>query len=259
MSDDLALATIPQNTIALYDNPASQMAAIEQLGGFIASSGLCGCEKKEQGILIAFTCLAERITPIQFARKYDIVSGKLSQKSASMLAEFRTKYGGDYEWLEMGDDGKSAKLKLIYKRRETDILYTIEDAQRAGLVNGKNPNWKTRPGEMLRSRVITKGLRMVCPEIAAGVYSPDEIADIDATPKLVQSVEVVDIAKLEALLIDRENQANVFFLERGWIAIGQTFRDLPAGRANAIIANPAPLLAKLDTPPVDDALFEEVK
>ena len=55
------------------------------------------------------------------------------------------------------------------------FVYTIEMAQAQGLTN--NRNWRQMPLQMLRSRVLTMGLRAVFPDAVSGIYSADEIAD----------------------------------------------------------------------------------
>lgn len=55
------------------------------------------------------------------------------------------------------------------------FVYTIEMAQAQGLTN--NRNWRTMPLQMLRSRVLTMGLRATYPDAVSGIYSADEIAD----------------------------------------------------------------------------------
>ena len=55
------------------------------------------------------------------------------------------------------------------------FVYTFEMAQAQGLTN--NRNWRTMPLQMLRSRVLTMGLRATYPDAVSGIYSADEIAD----------------------------------------------------------------------------------
>lgn len=241
--------SIPQTqALAVYDDLAGQFATIQALGAAIAKSGLIDCKTTEQGTLIAFTCIAERITPLQFMRKYDIIFGRLSQKAASMLADFRSKYGGEFKWIATGDDGKTATLELNYQGTTTTVSYSIEDANRAKLTTS-NDNWTKRPGEMLRARATTRGLRMACPEIAAGIYSPEELEDIRATRSqgaATSVVELDDIGELERIFESRESAANEYFASRSWITTEQTFRDLPADRVAKFLANPGPVIAKLD-------------
>jgi hypothetical protein len=179
----------------VFANLESQMGAINVLGEAITRSGFAGCEKIEQGVIIAFTCLAERITPIEFSRTYDIIQGRPTKKAAVMLAEFRSQYGGDFEWVDDGEDGKKATIQLTYKGKEKNpVSFTIEEANKKGLAS--KPNWKMHLPEMLRARCITKALRMHVPEIAAGLYDPYEIDANVAVQRLMSSdVEVVEYRK----------------------------------------------------------------
>lgn len=170
--DTLTLS--PESNGDLFANLAPQMEAIEKFGEHIAKSGMCGCDKVEQGTIIAFTCLAEKITPMQFSRTYDLILGKPTKKAATMLAELRQR-GGDFEWVDTGDDGKKATLKIFYNGRElAPVTFKVEDAKH--LLD--KDNWKQNLGEMLRARVTTKALRMHVPEIAAGIYDPLEVPDL---------------------------------------------------------------------------------
>lgn len=169
----------PQEPGAVFNDLNTQMNAIEAFGNIIAKSGFNGCSKVEQGVIIAFTCMAEKITPLDFAQKYDIIQGRPTKKAAVMLAEFRQVYGGDFDWTNDGEDGKKATIVLHYRgKKKSPVSFTIEQASKLGLTN--KDNWKKQPGAMLRARCATKALRMYVPEIAAGIYDPDEIPHEEA-------------------------------------------------------------------------------
>jgi hypothetical protein len=59
------------------------------------------------------------------------------------------------------------------------LTYTIEQADRAGLLEvkeGKKPgNWHKRPDEMLRKTCGVMLARLVYPEVATGMYCPEEM------------------------------------------------------------------------------------
>lgn len=169
------LDTMPANEPgAVFNDLNTQMNAIEAFGNIIAKSGFNGCTKVEQGVIIAFTCMAEKITPLDFAQKYDIIQGRPTKKAAVMLAEFRQVHGGDFDWTNDGEDGKKATIVLNFKgKKKSPVSFTIEEASKLGLTN--KDNWKKQPAAMLRARCATKALRMHVPEIAAGIYDPDEI------------------------------------------------------------------------------------
>ena len=164
------------NSAPVFQNLDKQMSSITQLGEALYKSGFASCQKIEQGVIIAFTCLAEKITPIEFARSYDIIQGQPTKKAAVMLAELRSKHQGDFDWTADGEDGKKATIVITYKgKKKTPVSFTIEEAKSKGLAS--KPNWKMHLPEMLRARASTKALRMHVPEIAAGIYDPNEIED----------------------------------------------------------------------------------
>jgi len=57
-------------------------------------------------------------------------------------------------------------------------VWTIERAKLAGLVGGKNPNWKTNPAAMLVARATSEGSRWVASDALMGMpYSAEELQD----------------------------------------------------------------------------------
>ena len=55
------------------------------------------------------------------------------------------------------------------------FVFTIEMANKQCIT--RNRNWQQMPLQMLRSRVLTMGLRATFPDAVAGIYAADEIAD----------------------------------------------------------------------------------
>jgi hypothetical protein len=163
---------------------ADPLAAVKQLGIMFAKAGMAGCDRVEQGEFLALACMAERKSPFDIVRTYHIVDGKLSMRADAMLARFR-EAGGKVKWEQFDD--KAAVGAWSIDGNETRISYTIEEAQKADLTTSKNPNWKRRPDAMLRARCISKAVRMLAPEVVAGVYTPEEISD--ATDTTTRQVE----------------------------------------------------------------------
>jgi hypothetical protein len=176
--------------IQLYDKLQNPLDAVKVLGAVIAKSGFAGCEKSEQGEFLALACLAERKSPTELLRTYDIIGGKLRKKALAALAEFRSR-GGKHKWLATGDDGKSAKCAFTFEGNTVEVSYTIDDARKAGLIRGGS-GWEKNPGNMLRARVISNGLGMICPEIFAGSDDGDEPATPAPAIQLA-TAEVIDV------------------------------------------------------------------
>lgn len=196
--------------IDLYQKLNDPIAAIERLGTMFAKSGMFGCDRAEQGQVLAMICLAEHKSPVAINRDYDIVEGKLRKKALAALAEFRAA-GGKHTWLQSGDApaANEEDRKAVLKLTPTDgpevvYEYSMADARAEGLIREKS-RWTKRPGNMLRARCITNALGMVCPEIFAGDY-----ADGDSEPapaanlNLSNSASAVPVpeAKKEAPVIE---------------------------------------------------------
>ncbi|MCD8349117.1 MAG: hypothetical protein LUC93_00710 [Planctomycetaceae bacterium] len=176
------------SNVALYERIDSPvvMENIGKMGLAFAKSGILGITTEAQGQIMAMTCIVEGITPVEFSRRYHIVEGRLSMKADAMLARYQ-ELGGKVIWLETTD--KICRARWIYNGNDIEISFSIDDAHRACLCgpngtmkeNQKNPgNWQKYPDAMLRARCQTKAIRMLAPQVNAGIYSPEEIEGDDS-------------------------------------------------------------------------------
>jgi hypothetical protein len=111
------------------------------------------------------------IGPMLALRSINLVEGKVVVAADLQLARFKAD-GGKARWNKL--DERAAELWLRHPNGDEHVArFSIEDAQRAGLLS-KN-NWKQYPKAMLRSRTITAGLKDIGYEPVAGAYDPDEI------------------------------------------------------------------------------------
>lgn len=171
--------------VTMYDKIVDPMGAIEKMGEWISKSGLFGCDKIEQGMVLAMTAYAERRPVTDICRRYHIMDGKLSMKAETMLADFNER-GGIHFW-QKSDDKETVLLLTKGQFRSFPVSYTIKDAERAGLCGkdgamrsgqSKPGSWQKNPDAMLRARAVSKGIRMVDPSVVVGVYTPEEIIDM---------------------------------------------------------------------------------
>ena len=153
--------------IQLYNQITDPVKAIDQLGTMFAKSGMFGCDNENAGKMLAMICLAERQSPTYINRNFDIVGGKLRKKSMAAFAEFR-QAGGKVRWLKTGEDGKEASAEFTFEGQTVQLSFTIEQARQGGANIKDGSNWTKTPGNMLRARVISNALGMLCPEIFAG-------------------------------------------------------------------------------------------
>jgi len=159
--------------IKLYDNIQNPIEAAARMGEMMAKSGLFGIEKTETGQVLALACMAERISPFEFSRRYHIIKGRISMRADQMLARFRS-MGGKVKWTRF--DGEAAVGEWTYDGQTTTIGYILDDAKMAQLLRDDS-TWKKDPGAMLRARCVSKAIRMIAPEVIAGYSTPEEVGD----------------------------------------------------------------------------------
>lgn len=253
-------AVTTQNTVHTYDKVADPMAAATQLGEWICRSGMFGADRPEQGNLLALQCIVERKPPLELAKHYHVIQGRLSLRADAMLALYRER-GGKVVWKQF--DAAGARAQWIYDGNDIELAYTADDAKAAGFLPARGGSgWAKFPAEMMRARLISKAVRMLCPEVVTGTYTPEEIADfaqpspvqvlatqpqakaVDVEvvptavtadePKLTLQAQVVELlAKADLLAAGRE-----FLISKSWITAAETIKDLSESRAAKILAKP---------------------
>ncbi|HYG22751.1 MAG TPA: hypothetical protein VEH04_08220 [Verrucomicrobiae bacterium] len=186
--------------IELYSKINNPVEAIERIGQFLAKSGMFGCEKVEQGQVLAMECLATGKPPSVIARTYHILDNKLSKKALAALAEFR-QMGGKHKWVKDGTDGKEAVLELALEGNTITSKFTIEEAKAQGLIRPKS-NWEKTPANMLRARAISNGVAMLAPEIYAGDSSDEDIQPAASSEPLLKKQKVEAKQEPAAPVID---------------------------------------------------------
>ena len=163
--------------IQLYTKLNDPISAIEKLGLMFAKSGMFGCERTEQGQVLAMICLAEMKSPTAIVRDYHIIDGKLAKKSLAALADFRGA-GGKHKWIQTGDEAandadKEAIGEFEFQGNKLTVKFSMADAKKAMLIRPRSA-WEKQPANMLRARVISNAVAMLAPEIYAGDAGEDE-------------------------------------------------------------------------------------
>jgi hypothetical protein len=177
-----------QTSVTVANQNRIPLAEIERMALAFAKSGLFGIKNPEQGIALMLIAQAEGMHPAIAARDFHIVDGKPTLKADALLARFQ-QAGGKVSWGEYTDKEVTATFSHPQGGSVT-VSWTIAQAESIGLA--RKSVWKQYPRAMLRSRVISEGIRTVYPGVSIGVYTPEEIQDINAKPetKEVQSTPV---------------------------------------------------------------------
>lgn len=151
---------------------------MERLAEAVARSGMFGLKTKEEALTLMAISQAEGRHPALAARDYDIIQGRPAKKSESMMRDF-IEAGGKVEWHALDD--KKADATFSHPAGGTvRITWDMERAKQAGLLT--KDMYRKFPRQMLRSRVVSEGVRTVCPAATSGMYVPEEIVDFDNRP-----------------------------------------------------------------------------
>lgn len=180
------------NALAVYGKVDNPMTFADQMAESVAA--LISCDVR-QGRAMAIQMLCEGLNPMQLQRRYHWIQGRPSMRADAMRAEFRMNYGGDFEIVEATGDAAHIKFTDA-KGREYPSKITWQDAQREpwpwkkgcgpgtdktepSIANLKD-NWATplSRANMLMARATSSALRYICPELVAGVYTPEEMQDV---------------------------------------------------------------------------------
>jgi hypothetical protein len=181
----------------LYTRINDPIAGITQIGEMFASSGMFGCTRKEQGQILALACMSEGKSPFDIKRTYHLMNGELSMRADAMLAHFRQKAGGKHKVIAR--DETKASVELTLEGKSQTFTFSWADAEKEPFVLDKNgkvkKNYATPRArmQMLWARVISDGVHTMAPEIVSGVYTPEEIDEMQSasavTEKQVFSAE----------------------------------------------------------------------
>lgn len=168
------------NQVALYG-----MSDMTQMAEAVASSGLFGMKSWQQALALMLVAQAEGQHPATITQDYDIIQGKATRKTHSVLSRFQ-QMGGKVEWHELSDTVADATFSHP-SGGSLRIKWTFEMAKKAKLT-GKD-NWQNYPRAMLRARVIAEGVRAIYPAAIGGMLVAEEARDME--PKDMGNAEVV--------------------------------------------------------------------
>lgn len=188
MSNELA-KTASQQTALEVIPPSNEMASIKEVGKWLCQ--MFKLENDAMGCMVALACRVKRQDPFQFFRENHIMFNRVYPRAENVLAKFKAKPGNSWKWIKDGDDGKEARALVTTPDESREVSFTIEMAIKRGLAK-KNSKYETEPGEMLRARCITKGVKMMDPSVDVGDETDfAEVAPPSASLQLDKPAPVV--------------------------------------------------------------------
>ena len=158
---------------AMTPCPTFGIGDLERMAKAIAKSGLFGIKTADQALALMLLAQAEGRHPATAARDYAIIDGRPAKKAEAMLRDFLAA-GGSVEWLELTDQVCRASFSHPFGGSVT-IEWTLARARKAGIAGDM---WERYPRQMLRCRVISEGVRTVCPMATSGLYVEAEMGGV---------------------------------------------------------------------------------
>jgi hypothetical protein len=190
----LALATQPgpNGANALdYNRPAAPAMVLDdvwQLANAIAASRMFGVADEHQAFCLLMLAQAEGLHPMTAVRRYHVIKGQPSMKAAAIQAEFQSK-GGAIRIIERSPKAARATFSHpTHQPEPIEISFTLEDAKRAQLTG--NPMYSKYPEAMLWNRLVASAVRTIYPGIVVGIYSEEEVIDMQYTSPPPPQIEV---------------------------------------------------------------------
>lgn len=164
------------------DMPIQSVADLTTIGSAFAASGMFGIKNAGAGVVLAMTCIQQKITPLEFIQTYHIIEGKPSMRADAMLADFCSKYDGEFTIQERSAERVAIELKRGDKT--FPAAFTWKEAQEENYCYCKDSkklkdNWSTprRRMQMMWARLISDSIRAFCPQVVKGTYTPEEIEE----------------------------------------------------------------------------------
>ena len=170
---------------------------MEKIANAIAKSNLFGIKRPEEALALMAIAQAEGYSPALAARDYHVIQGRPALKADAMLARFQQS-GGKVNWEELTDERVTGTFSHP-SGGSAKITWTIEQARKIGIAN--KDNWRNYPRAMLRSRVVSEGVRTVFPGCVVGTYTPEETEDFSQAPARVEK-DITPLAKVSDLKDD---------------------------------------------------------
>jgi hypothetical protein len=156
---------------------------VERVANAIAKGGLFGSKDPNAVLTLCLLAQAEGQHPAVVFRDYHVINGKPAKKAEAMLRDF-INAGGKVEWHQLDDN--CADATFTHPSGSARIAWNHERATKAGI--GSNPMYRKYPRQMLRSRVISEGIRTVYPGATSGLYEEGEVASFEPSREAEQSL-----------------------------------------------------------------------
>jgi hypothetical protein len=178
---------------------------LKEMAKDVTASGMFGVKNEAQATALMLLCQAEGLHPVMAMRRYHIMNtGRPAMRAEAMLAEYQAR-GGRVTW----EERNQSVVRATFTNRNGESLtveWTIAMAKDANLLG--NQTWGKYPRQMLTARVISEGVRTMMPEVVVGIYTPEEIEDMEpvevhASPAIEMPRRASEAQAIEAEVVEQ--------------------------------------------------------
>lgn len=151
-------------------------------------------------------------SPLQVMQSLDVIKGTPAWRGKALIAMINAskKYDEDLHFEYEEKDGKNISCYAWTKLNGSVVKgtkYTISMAEKAGLLKKEGSYWQKEPDLMLAYRATSRFCSLNCPEISLGLYTQDEVIEINmnsvknskASLNSILADDVVDIVDCEVV------------------------------------------------------------
>jgi hypothetical protein len=190
-------------TDALAIRPSQELIPetrnMESLAKHLLESGLFPNVRNVAGAITVIEYGRELgIPPVCALQTMVIIRGKLTMEAKAMLAVASNRAGVSWKIIKLDDTG----CTMSFMRPGFDpapVSFTYDEAKAAGLTD--KDNWKLYRQDMLFARCASRGVRRIAPDAVLGLYSTEEMRDVEAIEKMKIKVpsdqEIIETEKAE--------------------------------------------------------------
>lgn len=122
---------------------------------------------------------------LQVMQSLDVIQGTPAWRGKALIAMINTsgKYDEDLQFSYQKDDKGNIIGCFAYTTKNGKVVegipYTLEKAEKEGLLKKNNSYWQKDPILMLTYRAASRFASVNCPEISLGLYTSEEQRDIE--------------------------------------------------------------------------------
>ena len=193
---------------------------IEMLSGLanrLHAAGVFGAEVTSADKAFAVLLKGHELgfSPMASAGSISIIKGKVSLSADATVALCKRSPACLYlRLVESSEEVATYETQRHGDPSPTSLSYTIAQAKTAGLTGSQT--WRGHAPAMLRARCGAAIARAVYPDLVAGIYDPDEVAEIVRAEPARAEVPDVSLAALESWRATLDDVASLRDMHAAW-------------------------------------------